>query len=365
MAGYDTSEQNAFRMSVSYRPSRAMGIGNGLALRRPASRLFLVFVALLLCSTSHAAAQVAVRDCEDLYFGYGGAPDLEAAYACLQAELDEGAPRDPLGVYAPMVLMRLNGRGVPVDLKEASRLLSAWRNVEPRASEQRLYLQRVVLERQSGLGATDPSPIEFCALPADAPFEARCAEIRKRRREGERERALRGLMEHVPEAARPSLRGLIFAFDGYVDQELERSARAQALRDSTEVVAAQHARVQSHFDEVVREVLVERELSEASRADVSRKEGALDRAFEADRTERRAAFVAYEKALPDSAARYARFRREYDQAARQSQAAWRRYRDAWVVAARLGAAESSKADAAEAAVRILLVEQRMTELQPE
>lgn len=324
----------------------------------------------VLCLTTPVAAAEVFRECEDLYFGFRAAPDFEAAYACFEAKVGEAgdvAARDPLRAYGPLVLMRLNGHGaIAIELKEASRLLAAWQKVEPRASEQRLFLQRVVLERKSGLGPTDPPPIEFCALPGDAAFEARCGEIRRRRGDGERERMLRELREQVPEAVRPALGRLVFAFGGYVEQEVERSARAQALdRDSKEAAGSQRRRVQSHFDAAVRDVLVDRSVPAASRSDATRKERDLDRAFEADRTERRAAFEAFEKALPDSAASYARARRKYDDAARLSRATWERYRDAWIEVARLAVGESGNADAAAASVRHLLAEQRMVELRSE
>lgn len=298
------------------------------------------------------------RTCDDLYFGYTGAPDRAAAYRCFDDARSERVD-DPLGRYAPMVLMRLGGDGVAVDLDEATALLDEWKAAAPAPSRLRLHLRRVVLERRAGLGEGEREMLDLCSLPADAALEARCDEIRRRRDEARHARHVHGRAERLPDAARAELPRVTVAFGGYADREAERVERGGVLDDDVEDAVAHHrTRVQTQFDRVLRAVVVERTLAEASPLEASRVERDAARAFEADRRERAAAFEVYEEALPDSAATYERHRRRYDEAARQAEASWKRYRDAWVAVARAAAGNEADAAKADAAVRSLLARQR-------
>lgn len=314
--------------------------------------LGLIVVGLL---TERAAG--AGRACDDLYFGYTGAPDSAAAYRCFEDGRSDAG--DPLGRYAPMVLMRLDGDGVAVDLDEATALLDAWKAADPTPSRLRLHLRRVVLERRAGLGDAEPETLELCSLPADAALEARCDEIQRRRDEARHARHVHGIAARLPEAARAELPRVTVAFGGYADLEAERVERGGVLDDDVDDAVARHrTRVQTQFDRVVREVVVERTLTAASPVEASRVERDAARAFEADRRERATGFEVYEDALPDSAAAYERHRRRYDEVARQAEASWQRYRDAWVAVARATAENEADATRAEASVRSLLARQR-------
>lgn len=328
-------------------------------------RFLMLGSVLFLCTFARATE----RPCEDLYFGYAGAPDYEAAYACLDAERERAATvllsptRDGLSLYGPLILMRLNGRGVEVDLPEASALLAEWGAAEPSPSKQQLYLKRVILERRSGLGGGDAGLLELCDLPGGASFEARCAEIERRREESQQASDMHGHLGRIPEAARPKLQAVIFAFRGYADREAERVERAATLDDDADArVASQRARAQSNFDIVVREALLEASMPAATAVEASRAERAVERRYAEDRRQVEAEFEAYEKALPESADEYERYRRRYETSATQTQAAWKRYRDAWVDVVR---AASDDPNEAEASLRVLLAEQRVGELRPE
>ncbi|MDG2307099.1 MAG: hypothetical protein P8R42_21110 [Candidatus Binatia bacterium] len=317
-----------------------------------------------------AAAEPQVRSCADLYFGITAPPDFESAYACLDAARarprgSEVAP-DWLGQYAPLVLMRLNGDGVPVDLDAASALVAQWQAVDPANTKSQLFLRRILLERRAGLSAEPGKTLVFCELPGGTSLESRCEEVRRRREEARREEHVHAVRERVPEAARAELSGLLFHFGGYSDREGARIERARVLEDDAESAAQrQRVRVQADFDAVVRRALVEHVLEPVSALDASRRERALETTYAEDRRERAESFVVYERALPDSAETYERYRRRYDDAAEQSQAAWRRYRDAWVTVVRAASGSDPEAAAGEAAIRSLLAAQRTKALRPD
>ncbi len=317
------------------------------------------------------AGAVVGRGCLDLYFGYTAAPDYEAAYACFDAQRHRStsslAPtRDWLGRYGPMMVMRLNGQGVCVDLEEAAILLNEWQAADPARSEQRLFLKRVLLERRAGLGPVPAAALEFCGLPADAAFTVRCTEIQRRREEGGRARYVGRVREQVPEAAKPKLPGLLLALGGYAEREAERIERAKVLDDDAqEATDRQRGLVQGHFDLALRRLLIDGELESTTSVKASRRGRELERVYQQDRRERAAGFKAYERALPDSAPTYERYRRRYDDSAQRSHAAWKRYRDAWIGVVEATVDGASARAEAEASVRVLLTRQRSRELRPD
>lgn len=324
--------------------------------------------AALACLLTTSAFGEVGEDCSVAYFGIGTEPDYAKAYTCFSGErqqLREAAVLPPgadgVSLYAPLILMRLDGSGVDVDLDEVETLLAEWKQIGG-GDEQRLFLRRVLLERRSGLDADD-APIVFCDMPGGRSFRAFCDDIERRKRAAANDRRLEKARESMSPAAQKELGPLVFAFEGYVEREVERVERAQRLDLGGEPLASSHRElVEAHFDEALRRVVVEGDAPEATLLEASRSERDLERTYDEDRREKAAAFATYERSLPDSADEYERLRRAYDEAAQRAHDAWKRYRDAWVDVAR---ASASDASTGEAVTRALLAMQRVKEIRPE
>lgn len=318
------------------------------------------------------------RSCSDAYFGVSAPADRAEAYRCFDALRAEAgaAPVPDLGVspYAPLVVLRLGGAGVPEDLDEAAALLREWREREQAPSEQRLYLTRVVLERRSGLATDRKAPIRLCELPGGESFQSACANAKRGRDEREREALVARLGEGLTEPARTGLAGVSFSFSGYRAAEEERVRRLEVLAGAEEDLEAQDpsAPLEAGFEEALRRVLeLDEDPAPAPAEDAGGAEARLQQAIRDDRDRRQKEFLAYGRALPDARDRYERAARSYDEAARTATAAWARYRDAWLHLVALMKAEEgeekgrdARAARWEASVRNLLAAQRIQILAP-
>lgn len=265
----------------------------------------------------------------------------------------------PVPPHLPLVVMRLNGEGAERDAGVAAALLREWRDARAGAEEQRLQLTRLVLERQSGLAASEPPRIELCALAGDDAYRRACRAVEDRRFQSRQDRWRRALAEDVSPAARAELGALWFALTGYRAAERERLELAAPLeRDSDEQLGRWDERVLADFERAVDALL---RGSDAPPDDVTAEqlrgvEEALRLSVQRDRDERAAAFRAYARALPDAREDYERRGRRYDEAARTAHAAWERYRDAWVVVVRAQA--EGEANVVERGARAHLARQR-------
>lgn len=347
-----------------------MWVGRSSALRaypRPSTWLRRGVLVVSLLAPPASAADIA--SCSALFFGVEGRSDAPAAHACF-SRLREGARAkgllppgtDALSLYAPLILMHLEGRGTSVDLDEVAKLLEEWKQIGRDGIEPRLFLHRVWLERKSGLGVGSPR-IRFCDLPGDDAFRLRCEEIDRRRRVAIHERRLREIRDRVPKTVRAGLGSLAFAFEGYADREGERVRRLGPLDLlSGPDVSAHEALLDEHFAQALRSVLVARDVHPATGIEAQRIERNLTQAYDADRREKKEAFRRYEDSLPDSADEYQRYRHAYEAAAARAQDAWGRYRDAWVDVARAGAPGGAGALDQESRVRAMLARQRMSEI---
>ena len=339
----------------------------GLSRRVPGGQGSLVGRAFAL-ALSLAVAPLATagdRTCADAYFGVTGEPDRVEAYACFdELRRGTGDPERsvdfPVPPHLPLVVMRLNGEGAERDAGVAAALLREWRDASAGAEEQRLQLTRLVLERQSGLGAAKPPRIELCGLAGDDAYRRACRSVEDRRFQARQDRWRRALAEDVSPAARAELGALWFALAGYRTAERERLEQAAPLeRDSDEHLGRWDERVLADFERAVEALLrgPDPPAGDAVTAEQRRvAEEALRLAVDRDRDERAAAFRAYARALPDAREDYERRARRYDDAARTAHAAWERYRDAWVVVVRAQAEE--EANAAERSARAHLARQR-------
>lgn len=213
--------------------------------------------------------------CADIYYGIGEPVDYPKAYACFEAH----------SIYEYMIVMQLNGEGVPQDVQKAEALMQAWLQADPdnANSIDETGMEGILKER---LNDKNPNPpkINYCQDVGYTTISINfCAAVNDRMEQhqfGETMNSIRASLDPKQAATWDQIQATFAEY-----QKAEGERMYQQYADGTIRGAAyegQVSYVRANFLKLMRDVFVAKGLAPVSAQESKKLEADLKSAYQAD-----------------------------------------------------------------------------------
>ena len=242
-----------------------------------------VIVITFLISSQNVSANTvnptdeAAQPCIKAYYGIGQPVDYAKAYKCFNS----------LNVYQFLILMQLNGDGVPASVDKARKLMKEWQASEPETFIMRSFPDdsRVLKILNSRTTRIPPSPrIDFCNDFAFFGFEYRfCSSLDNTLSEQKTNKAWAAIRAILPSKDTVLWDQIVKLFDDYVNAEGKRGE--DAYGEGTMAPTGydnQQIDVRKSFLTFAQSTFINMKLPPATRVQLSSAEAAMKRAYDSD-----------------------------------------------------------------------------------
>lgn len=261
-------------------------------------------------------------ECVNAYYGIGEALDYTKAYKCFAS----------LNIYQYMIVMQLNGEGVPANPKKAKELLDAWLKADPdnARSADETQMESVVEQRLNSAYVTAPK-LDYCKDVAGTTYSMDfCAGVNDRMEQHNYDATMNSIRAGLNTKQAAIWDQIQVVFAEYQKAEGERLFQQYAdgtIR--TAVYEGQISYVRANFLKLMQDVFVAKSLAPASTEESKKLEAELKSAYQAD-VDKYADGQSYLNGIDSSAddkKRYADNIAEYKSDVENSQSTWYKLRD--------------------------------------
>lgn len=215
--------------------------------------------------------------CVNTYYGIGEAVDYVKAYKCF----------DDLHAYQMLILMQLNGQGVPADLGKARALMDEWRKLHPDWTSGGLFpdgdrLLRILADKNAKV---PPTPtLSYCDDVANSNFEEGfCLGIEDDLEQQKSDKMFAQIRGKLSSEDAKLWDQMIKAFEEYVDAE---GLRADNLyyggSGAPNANTSQRIYVRKDFVGLIQKIFMRRGLVSSSKHEFAKSEADMKTAFDED-----------------------------------------------------------------------------------
>ena len=215
--------------------------------------------------------------CVNAYYGIGEAVNYLKAYKCF----------DVLHTYQMLILMQLNGQGVPADLGKAKALMDEWRKLHPNRTVGGLFpdgnhLLRILADKNAKVPATPA--LSYCKDVVTSNYEEgfclRIEDDLEQQKSDKTFAKIRGTLS--PEDAK-LWDQMTSAFEEYVDAE---GLRADNLyyggSGAPNANTSQRIYIRKDFMELIQKVFIQKALVSSSKSQLEKSLAIMQAAFDDD-----------------------------------------------------------------------------------
>ncbi len=245
-------------------------------------------------------------ECYDSYFGFSGPPDFSEALRCFEKDK----------TWSYLVVMYLNGRGVPRDVQKAEQWFAAGQKMAPiewpgGLSGRELSSLKQDIEKARNTSDKDWDPIELCSdvFVLDTPESQYCTAIRELVSEAQFSAMLASTRAELDSADKSFFDRMIASFKAYQEADSKRAYLAWAGGTIASMRSMDQAGfVRDDCAALVKKTVRKRDLEPSDKIAYNTADDALNRAYRED----------LHGGSP-----------EYIKSARIAELHWIRYRDGW------------------------------------
>jgi uncharacterized protein YecT (DUF1311 family) len=282
----------------------------------------LVFALTFSSPIANAQPSSDEEDCGAYYFGIDAAPDFKKALDCYKAQ----------GVWEFLILMHLNGEGVPADVKKADELFNEWKKSAPEEVEslQAEALQKAIEERKADPTKTYPR-LDYCDdIAQDTVTLNFCSSIKEQIGEIRQEQFNTALRQKLSPADAAVFDKVIAAFAAFSDAEKDRIYQQYAQGSANVIITlGQAAFVREQYQKLLKETIEERGLKPASEKDYKAADDELNRVYRESIRDYQETYEELIKTADSNEDRtsYKESIEEFKKLSKKTQLEWIKYRD--------------------------------------
>lgn len=215
----------------------------------------------------------AIYECVYAYYGINQAVNYEKAYKCFVSN----------AVYEYLILMQLNGEGVPADANKANDLMVAWLKADPEyaGSAKETYLQRAIKNRLLGTKHT-AMKIDFCKDLAESNYDiGYCTWVQDLLDKQHTDKAMKAIRATLTPSEEILWDQVIKAFDAYLESEGARAGQLYAGGSSAGTAdTLQQIYVRKNFQVFMQNTFGKKHLTASTKDELSKTESNMQAAYE-------------------------------------------------------------------------------------
>jgi hypothetical protein len=248
----------------------------------PLTLLIVLTIIWSLTSPSNVAAgglrDEATYECVYAYYGIGQPINYTKAYQCF----------DSHAIYEYLIVMQLNGEGVPADPKKAEDLMHAWLKADPEnaGSVDETHMQQLIKDRLRG-STPSATKIDFCKDAAESNYAiGYCTWVQELLDKQDADKAMGMIRSKLTPNEAAIWDQIMKAFETYLEAEGVRARQLYAGGSAAGTAdTGQQIYVRKNFQEFMQSTFGKMNLAPSSKDELEKTEADMQAAYDANISE--------------------------------------------------------------------------------